>query len=430
VKCSVGTPYISAKKVYLNNKPIDRYTLQYGYKIKENEVGCYSEQSFYGKRVTLEVTYEVPKQHVILNNYTHYLFSENHLFIETLKSKGLKGEDIKQDIPKNERVKVNIITGQIEARTLNPILFIFGLSVIPIVVWFIFGREKQFVVPNILHRPPLNPEGKEEPYWKYGLIYHNLKMSKEVLAAILFSLKLKGYIHEIEKVSNSKVRFYLNKKDLPDDFAERKILELLISNKVKEENNLIISEIDEYSSVKVKQTFNEIESQVRQMVDLWGSALQCGIYFLIFLILFYLRFSFPLMAISFVYFILSVLYTSFDLYLFGRFKGKYYKEYLEILSFRRLLSDFAKLSKYGPEDYNMWKKWLLIGIALGVADKVLKVMRKKGFYIPEDCRRYYTPAGIFYEISTINFRGSSGGSYIGGSIGSGGGFGGGGFGGR
>jgi uncharacterized membrane protein len=61
--------------------------------------------------------------------------------------------------------------------------------------------------------------------------------------------------------------------------------------------------------------------------------------------------------------------------LFGRWKNGYHKEKLEWDAFRNHLSDLSQMSKYSPEDLNMWGSWLIYGTTLGVGDKVAEAMR-------------------------------------------------------
>ncbi|MBT3284887.1 DUF2207 domain-containing protein [Candidatus Bathyarchaeota archaeon] len=60
--------------------------------------------------------------------------------------------------------------------------------------------------------------------------------------------------------------------------------------------------------------------------------------------------------------------------LFGYWKDDNLREKLQWDAFKRHLSDFSKLDRYGPEDINMWGSWLVYGTALGVGDKVAKAM--------------------------------------------------------
>ena len=60
--------------------------------------------------------------------------------------------------------------------------------------------------------------------------------------------------------------------------------------------------------------------------------------------------------------------------LFGYWKDENLREKLQWDAFKAHLSDFSQLDRYGPEDINMWGRWLVYGTALGVGDKVAEAM--------------------------------------------------------
>ena len=112
---------------------------------------------------------------------------------------------------------------------------------------------------------------------------------------------------------------------------------------------------------------------------------------------------------------------------FGRFYKQYHVEYLQWLSFKHMLLDFAQIKRYLKEDYRQWRTWIVYATALGAAENLLKAMKEL---------RLLT-AAEYNNVSNVNstaiwFAASSspkgGGGGIGG--GGGGGFGGGGGGGR
>jgi len=118
--------------------------------------------------------------------------------------------------------------------------------------------------------------------------------------------------------------------------------------------------------------------------------------------------------------------------LFGKWRIDSYKEKLEWDAFKTFLSDFAAISKYAPEDLNMWKEWLIYGTALGVGDTVAKAMEKLQVNVPEVHATTYMPIyfGHTFRMTIPPTTGTGVGGISGGGFGAGGGFGGGGGGAR
>jgi uncharacterized membrane protein len=108
--------------------------------------------------------------------------------------------------------------------------------------------------------------------------------------------------------------------------------------------------------------------------------------------------------------------------LFGYWKDDNLREKLQWDAFKAHLSDFSQLDRYGPEDINMWGRWLVFGTALGVGDKVAEAMNMLEVdYAP--VRFVPTYYYWFRPITTARLYGSSRSGSRGGG---GGGFGGGG----
>ncbi len=114
--------------------------------------------------------------------------------------------------------------------------------------------------------------------------------------------------------------------------------------------------------------------------------------------------------------------------LFGYWKDDNLREKLQWDAFKAHLSDFSQLDRYGPEDINMWGRWLVYGTALGVGDKVAEAMNMLEVdYAP--VRFVPTYYYWFRPITTARLYGSSrsgSGGGGGGGFGGGGGMGGGG----
>lgn len=134
-------------------------------------------------------------------------------------------------------------------------------------------------------------------------------------------------------------------------------------------------------------------------------------------------------VIPLVQFLIAAVFPST---LFGYWKDDNLREKLQWDAFKRHLSDFSQLDKYGPEDINMWGSWLVYGTALGVGDKVAKAMDMLEMdYAPMRMVRTYpywfmpiTTAHVYHSSVRSGGRGGGGGGGFGGGGGMGGGGGG------
>ncbi len=104
--------------------------------------------------------------------------------------------------------------------------------------------------------------------------------------------------------------------------------------------------------------------------------------------------------------------------------------YLRWMKFKEFLDDFSLLKEHPPGSVEIWEKYMVYAITLGVADKVIKVMK---LYIPKKSRRthytyFYGRPRMFYSMHSIFYASSRTTKKSSSSYGSGG-FGGGGFGG-
>ena len=119
--------------------------------------------------------------------------------------------------------------------------------------------------------------------------------------------------------------------------------------------------------------------------------------------------------------------------IFGRWteSGRVY--YLKWNNLKKFLKDNSLIKEHPPESIVVWKKYLIYGAALGVADKVYKSMKLQVPNISDYddsifLYHYYGGYGIFYSAyntsySTVNASSDSGGfgGFGGGSGGGGGG---------
>ena len=130
--------------------------------------------------------------------------------------------------------------------------------------------------------------------------------------------------------------------------------------------------------------------------------------------------------------IFSIVVKRFDDDIFGRWTESGRTYYLKWENFRKFLKDNSLIKEHPPESIVVWKKYLIYGAALGVADEVYKSMKLQVPNISDyddDVFRYhyYGGYGIFYSAyntsySTINSSSDSGGfGGLGGGSGGGGG---------
>ncbi len=455
VNCKEGIPYISLPdgSLYMkkgNWKKFSKYNLKYSYKIQKNEVGCYNGNGYFGKEENLEVVYLTPLKHVEKNKYLHAFFTKEHLPIKELEVNGLNGNDKKERIAKDVPIFIDVKNGKIKVKdyTLLGYLIILGFNLFILLIWWFFGKDKEFIVPKYLHRKPINPlTGKEEDYITYALIYNtNTTPDKNIVAALLLSLKTKEILKEIKKegVFTKKFTFVFDKEKLKKEKTnlnkyELKFLNFILNNfEKKESENEIIIEISStyYNKRKMYEFFtSNFGKELNERFE--KTALIITFLVLLFggLLLFFLgnKLNIGLKKILMISYGIIFFTTIFEIIFlrkeFIRFKKEYYKEFLEIEAFRNFLNDYAQLKKYFPEDEVIWKDWLIIATALGVADNVLKVLKEKGYNLQE-LMDYEEVRNTSIAFATYVALSSPSSSSSGGGIGAGGGFGGGGGGGR
>lgn len=131
-------------------------------------------------------------------------------------------------------------------------------------------------------------------------------------------------------------------------------------------------------------------------------------------------------------FIFSLALLRFDDDIFGKWTQNGRVFYLKWNNFKKFLEDNSLIKEHPPESIVVWRKYLIYGAALGVADKVYESMKLQMPNISEyddDLFRYhyYGGYGMFYSAyntsySTVNSSSDSGGfGGLGGGSGGGGG---------
>ena len=429
VGCKVGRPYFSG----YDGNPVNpaggaRYVIsrQLKQKIRANEVGCFLNSSTYANvsEETLSITYEVPMSYVAEHNYMHCLFSEDHLPIYKLIAIGLEGRSSKRFVPGDVHIFIDVSSGKIKSGgvpLIAGLILVALISATPLVIWHFFGREKNFLVPEYLHALP-DPE--MEP-WKVDVLTNGMfKLSKNGLASIILKLYVDGVLKFGEK-NDTKDVLLINKHapigNLSD--KEKQVYDLIKSGKFKEDDDYIYCSARRVNQQKIMKVVNGpgIKSFIGKIID------ARGFYFILvsaMVLMFILGFLglvsvIGIFSITLIFFLLVFMAT-----VFSRFKGDYYKRYLEWLSFKRMLTDFAQIKKYFKEDYRQWRSWLIYATALGAAENVIKAMKELKFLSKEDVDSIssaYVSSGILANSIYPSSNSSSGAGGVSGGFGGGGG---------
>ncbi len=319
-------------------------------------------------------------------------------------------------------------------------------------IWYRYGREKAFVVPNSLS---FVPNSTLLP-WMVNLIFKgdSVSFDDDGFYATLLSLHRDGKI-TIQTKPDKNILITVIDNSSPDRY-EQDVLTFLIA--IGEDNvvdtttlSTLAKEADTDSSVqKTVLHYQKLLNMVNSATDealigkyiingrthlfpILGVGI-AGAVISFFSIIIIPEFLLKLISALVLFAIVSVqagIALAFPATLFGRWKMDYYKEKLEWDSFTAFLSDFAEMKKYSHEDLVMWGDWLIYGTALGAGDTVVKAMEQLDIHLPfsEESPGLYRASltSAFLPVMAYSVPSSSGSG--GGSFGGGGGFGGGGAGG-
>ena len=324
-------------------------------------------------------------------------------------------------------------------------------------VWYYYGREKEYTVPEYLSTVPVN--GRKP--WLVNLVFKKsvTEYDEDALYATLIDLHLRNKI----KISQSDSLSIQIMSDTGLDCYEAETMRFL---KEASENGLVTQEgimtlvgdadfslEKKAKAIGLKFAYNGLvfgtNSRVASEFTVNGKRrlVLPGIFSVLLIFAVFLGFLFSgstedILLSSLGYSVLPLIQVVvallFPATLFGYWRKDYYKEKLEWESFKRHLVDFSRISQYGAEDLGMWGSWLVYGTALGVGKQVSDSLKKINvpisipLYVPE-LRTLFTPIMAFsYSVSssggTSRHSYSSSSSRSGGGFGSSGGFGGGGSG--
>ncbi|MDN7024904.1 DUF2207 domain-containing protein [Methanoculleus sp. FWC-SCC1] len=321
-------------------------------------------------------------------------------------------------------------------------------------VYYRYGREKSFVVPEYLS---FVPDSSLKP-WQVTLLFKGdaVEFDENGFYATILDLHRQQKIRVEEKPGGGVTVQVLD--GTSGDRYEQRVLTFL--QNIADDHTVDTDALRDFAATArrvpgsqhrmqaYQQTFSALTRHVdmsialRYIVDgrqtvlplIFLGAIPCGLAILALLIApdaAYLLV--PAAALYFVAGVQAAIAGLFPSTLFGHWKDDHYREKLQWDAFSRFLSDLALMRQYSPDDLSMWGEWLVYGTALGVGDRVEQAMRNLNVPLPDAGVPLYSRMPfIFVPIATYAPPGGGGGGGFGGggSFGGGGGFGGGGAGGR
>ena len=263
-------------------------------------------------------------------------------------------------------------------------------------LWMMYGRERDYTVPQFLSTIP----NRTTKPWIVNLVYKRdaIDFDKDGFDATLLDLHERGNI-KVEVDDEDVVINIINDRGL--DRYEHRVMNFL---KNMEREGVLNSE---YMTDMVKQAESDywvrnklmgLKIQYDELISVpdyivAGEYTVNGRRKLVPVgILSFLLISTPLLAMHFnntiltlksatLYGVITLLQVItaaiFPTTLFGYWKDDNYREKLQWDAFKRHLKDFSRLQQYGPEDFNMWGMWLVYGVALGVGEQVVQAMRNQ-----------------------------------------------------
>jgi len=301
--------------------------------------------------------------------------------------------------------------------------------------WYFFGKE--LTEPSVPSQLSQNPTNREP--WEVASFFNPPfgKVDPNFFSTMLFEFYRRKIIDLklIEKFFGNNLLIKINKEKAEKlDNVEKKFLGIL--NALKE--SCPKDEIqDNYfnlnksaKSFGTKMDLSEKYKDFQKLLDNNSKKYleKAGIIFFTVSIIILMFISLPLMLIGLfslcIITLIVVLIIATTTSLLIRYKGDFYKEYLEWQSFKRWLKGSPAMRETKFKGVVLWEKYLVYGAALGVSKEVLKELKNEGM-INEKKYNFYT--GV--NAASFSFASSSAGS--GGFSGAGaGGVGGGGGGGR
>ena len=247
---------------------------------------------------------------------------------------------------------------------------------------------------------------------------------------LTFNHDMKGELTESEKIVFDTLEYYsydnaLNLTRLNSQFSSETNAKHFMERVESWENSV-------KDQINLKEYFNDTGSSLINFISIFG--------FIFGAIFAFLGFSTNLMngiyalAGGIFLIIFSIVLMRVDEDIFGRWTESGRTYYLKWKNFKKFLKDNSLIKEHPPESIVIWRKYLIYGAALGVADKVYKSMKLQVPNISDYddglfMYHYYGGYGIFYSAyhTSISTTSSSDAGSFGGLGGGSGGGGGGAF---
>ena len=247
---------------------------------------------------------------------------------------------------------------------------------------------------------------------------------------LTFNHDMKGELTESEKIVFETLEYYsydnaLNLTRLNSQFSSETNAKHFMERVESWENSV-------KDQINLKEYFNDTGSSLINFISIFG--------FIFGAIFAFLGFSTNLMngiyalAGGIFLIIFSIVLMRVDEDIFGRWTESGRTYYLKWKNFKKFLKDNSLIKEHPPESIVIWRKYLIYGAALGVADKVYKSMKLQVPNISDYddglfMYHYYGGYGIFYSAyhTSISTTSSSDAGSFGGLGGGSGGGGGGAF---
>ena len=235
-------------------------------------------------------------------------------------------------------------------------------------------------VPEVYHTNP-----SDRPPLEVALFFsgspNNIDVAKAISAVIAH-----GVVEGVVEL-NDVLRVKGDLSNLPKE--EREILEVL--------NGVRVDDVDRNLALKLRALVRKIHNKLMPKVYDNSGDKRVGVVLIIATLLVIASFFgipfiildklFPILDPLIGYFvwiatmlsllIMGVAIFKFSRYALGKYKDGLYKEALLWEAFKRLLSDESRIREYGLDDKHMWGKWLAYAYALGVSEKIIKLLAQK-----------------------------------------------------
>ncbi|HWQ64368.1 MAG TPA: DUF2207 domain-containing protein, partial [Methanospirillum sp.] len=278
------------------------------------------------------------------------------------------------------------------------------IPVLLLLIWYLKGREKPFIVPehlSVVPDPSLKP-------WMVNLIFEGdpEEFGNEGLYATLLDMHRQKLIRIDQKPDSSDLTITIL-KDQSTDAYEQTVLNTfrrIATDNVIDTGSLASMADAANSDSSVRTALLAYQEELKSLTSYSSSYLEShyiedGRGYLVPLLIIpiiWLLFSiftaiagsnaplgFTATILSGAAFLQGLVGMLFPATLFGRWKGDTYEEKLRWDSFRSFLSDAVLIKRYAPSDISMWGEWLVYGTALGVGDRVVSSMKDLNVNLPE-----------------------------------------------